>query len=117
MIGWSPSGEKLLAEVNLWEYETDLGFDHVALIYDAHTGSANEVPALNQALTRHFGSDCEFEQTVTGWRTNAQILVRVSRTPESEEYERHFCVKEPRKFIYDLKEETIRAVRPGQAVD
>lgn len=25
LIGWSPSGKKLLTEVNLWDYESDSG--------------------------------------------------------------------------------------------
>jgi hypothetical protein len=112
VIGWSPSGGKLLAEVNLWKYETDLGYGHVALIYDASTDSAKEIPALNEAFTRHFGPNCEFELAIKGWKTNEQILVRISRTPESEEYEQHFCVKEPRIFVYDLQKETLQVDRP-----
>jgi hypothetical protein len=46
LIGWSPSGDKLLAEVNFWEYETDRGFGHVPLIYDASTGTASEISGL-----------------------------------------------------------------------
>ncbi|MFI5058119.1 MAG: hypothetical protein ACHQLQ_08020 [Candidatus Acidiferrales bacterium] len=110
LIGWSPSGDRLLAEVNLWKYETDLGYDHVALIYDASTDLAREIPALDEALTRHFGPDCEFELAVKGWKTNEQILVKISRTPESEEYEQHFCVKEPRTLVYDLQKETVQAI-------
>jgi hypothetical protein len=26
LVGWSPNGDKLLAEVTLWKYETDLGY-------------------------------------------------------------------------------------------
>ncbi len=113
VIGWSPSGDKLLAEVNLWKYETDLGYGHVALIYDASKATAKEIPALNAALTLHFGPDCEFELAIRDWKTNEQILVKISRTPESEEYEQHFCVKEPDTFVYDLQKETVAASRPG----
>src|ERR1700686_1255899 len=37
LIGWAPSGDKLLAEVNLWRYETDGGYGHVAVVYDGST--------------------------------------------------------------------------------
>src|SRR5580765_6940735 len=73
LVGWSPNGDKLLAEVTLWKYETDLGYGHVALIYDASKGSANEVTALDHALDRHFGTDCSFELAVQGWKNRRAV--------------------------------------------
>jgi hypothetical protein len=107
LIGWSPNGAKLLAEVNLWEYETDGGFDHVTLVYDASTGTAKENHP-DKALSRHFGSECEFEHVVEAWRTDEQVLIKVLKSPEDESYEQHFCVKAPRKFLYDLQNETLQ---------
>ena len=109
LIGWSAGGEKLLAEVNFWKYETDRGFWHVPLIYDASTGTASEIHGLDKALTQHFGSDCEFEPAVEGWKGNEQIVVRVSRPPEDESYEQHFCVTAPRLLVYDLQKETVQS--------
>lgn len=114
LIGWSPSGEKLLAEVNTWEYETDGGFDHIAVIYDASTGSAKEIPAVSEAVSRHFGPDCEFELAIAGWKTDAQILVKVSRPPKTESYEQHFCVNRPRTFVFDLARNTLQ-IEPQEA--
>jgi hypothetical protein len=107
LIRWSPSGAKLLAEVNLWRYETDGGFDHLALVYDASTEVAKELHP-DQALARHFGSSCEFELAVHGWKTDEQMLIKVSKSPESEAYVQHFCVKEPREFVFDLQKETVQ---------
>jgi hypothetical protein len=112
LIGWSPTADKLLAEVNLWEYETDRGFVHVPLIYDASTGQAKEILALDQSLSCHFGPNCEFEFEVEGWKTNEQLLTKISRTPVSEEYEQHFCVTKPRVFVFDLQKGTVQADRP-----
>jgi hypothetical protein len=112
VIGWSPSADKLLAEVNLWKYETDLGYGHVALIYDASTDSAKEIPALDEALTRHFGADCNFELTLNGWKTNEQILVKISAYTDSEEDEQHSCVKEPVTLVYDLQKGTVQTAPP-----
>jgi hypothetical protein len=109
LIGWSASGEKLLAEVNLWKYETDRGFSHVPLIFDVSTGTASEIRALDNALTRHFGSDCEFESVVDGWKGNEQIVVKVSRPPEDESYEQHFCITEPRYLVYDLQKTSLHS--------
>ncbi len=109
LIGWSASGGRLLAEVNFWKYETDRGFSHLPLIYDASTGTASEIRGLDKALTQHFGSDCEFEATVHGWKGNEQIVVKVSRPPEDESYEQRFCVSEPRLLVYDLRKETVQS--------
>jgi hypothetical protein len=102
VIGWSPSGDKLLAEVNLWKYETDGAYGHIAVVYDSSTDSTKEVPALNEALLRHFGPNCEFELALERWKSNEEVLVKISRSPEDESYEQHFCVEQPRVFVFDL---------------
>lgn len=116
LIGWSPSGDKLLAEVNLWRYETDGGFDHLAYVYDASRGVAKELHP-DRALARHFGSSCEFELAVDDWKTDEQISIKVSKSPESETYVQHFCVNKPRKFLFDLQEETLGAEPPERRKD
>src|SRR5438132_9502732 len=69
LIGWSPNGDKLLAQVSFWKYETDRGFGHVPLIYDALTRQVIEIRAAGEALARHFGSDCEFEPALKAWKS------------------------------------------------
>ena len=112
LIGWSENGGKLLAEVTFWKYETDRGFAHVPLIYDASTGTASEIRGVDKALTQHFGSNCEFEATADHWNGNEQIVVRVSRPPEDESYEQRFCVTEPRLLVYDLRKEAVQLGLP-----
>ena len=115
LIGWSPSGEDLLLEVSLWKYETDLGFNHVIVVYDAAAHSVKEDRKLEDALMRHFGSECEFELGAKGWKTDRQILVTVSRTPVSDEYEQHFCVNKPQLFAYDLLKDSLQSMEPKTA--
>jgi hypothetical protein len=112
LVGWSPDGSKLLAEVTFWEYETDRGFGHVPLIYETAIGKAKEVPAAVGALSNHFGRECEFEMAVAGWRSDQQLLIRVSKTPDDESYEQHFCVSRPRLFVFDLLKNTVRPEGP-----
>jgi len=109
LIGWSPSGDRLLAEVNLWTYDSDAGYDHVPLIYNAHTDSAKEISGVDQVVSRHFGPNCEFELAVTGWKTDDQILVKVSQSPTDGSYEQHFCVKSPLTFVFGLRSKTLQA--------
>jgi hypothetical protein len=107
LIGWSPNGDKLLAEVNLWDNESDSGFEHVALVYDASTNMAKEVHP-DRALSRRFGPNCEFELAIESWKADGDIVIKVSKSPETEQYEQHFCVKEPRTFVFDLQKEIVK---------
>ena len=111
LVGWSPDGTKLLAEVTSWKYETDSGFEYTPLIYDVSTNSAKEIPALEKSLLLYFGSNCEFEHSVRGWVTDQQIRVRISRTQESEEYEQHFCVDGPKLFVYYLQKDKLQSIQ------
>ena len=112
LVGWSPSGDKLLAQVNLWDHDSDSGYSRLALIYDTSTDSAQEIRPLDDALSHVFGTACEFDIKIAGWRTNQKILVKVSRTPPTDEYEQQFCVKQARMFVYDLQKGTLQALRP-----
>jgi hypothetical protein len=109
LIGWSPDGDKLLAEINIWAYETDVVYDHIAVVYDVSTGLAKDVPALKEALSRHFGPSCDFEVAIEKWKTNEQVLVKVSKPPAEESDEQRFCVEEPRMFVFDLQTKRLLA--------
>ena len=113
LIGWSPDGAKLLAEVNVWRYEADTGYGHVPLVYDVSAGTAKEIDALFPVLENHFPTECEFELVTQGWQTNELLQVKVSRTPESDEYEQNFCVKKPLLLFFDLRTETLQAGKPA----
>jgi hypothetical protein len=113
LIGWSPSGDQLLAEINLWQYETDRGFGHIALLYDAAVGRAKEIEP-DKAVSRHFGSNCEYELSIESWRTDEQMIIKVSKSPEDESYEQRFCVNAPQKFLFDIQKQTLRAETEGR---
>jgi hypothetical protein len=107
LIGWSPSGDELLAEMNYWEYETDAGFDYIPLIYDTRSHQAIEMKSADEALINHFGTDCEFEPTVEGWKSDTQILIRVSKMPGDESSEQKSCVEKPQLFVFDLEDGSV----------
>ena len=69
LLDWSPSGDRLLAEITFWTYESDVGFGYLPVIYDASTNSAREVLAMDKALVKLLGSDCGFEDHVRGWKS------------------------------------------------
>jgi hypothetical protein len=111
LISWSPNGDKLLAQINTWEYETDLGYGRLGLIYDAVAGSAHELEELNAALSVHFGKACEFDVSLQRWTTEQKLTIKIFKTPETEEYEQHFCVTEPRLLLFDLRKRSIDTAR------
>lgn len=108
IIGWSPDGDELLAEVNLWQYETHSGYEHVALFYDASSESTIEIPELNHALSKQLGSNCEFERTIEGWKNDEQILVKVSNSSADGSRKQHSCVESPRIFLFNLQSKALR---------
>ena len=108
LIGWSPSGGKLLAEINLWRYETDGGYGRVQLIYDSSTKSATEIPSLYKTLARHFGENCEFDFAAESWKSDEQVMVKVTKALEDPSYDQHFCVQRPRLFVFNLASNTLR---------
>jgi hypothetical protein len=116
LVGWSPDGSKLLAEVTSWKYETDSSFDFAPVIYDVSADSAKEQSALGKSLLLYFGSSCEFDYSVRNWETDQQIRIRISPTPESREYEQHFCVDHPKLFVYDLLKDKLQPIQPVHGV-
>lgn len=112
LVGWSPNGDRLLAEVTFWAYESDAGFGFIPLIYDSSSNSAKEVQAMDKTLMRLLGSGCSFEDHVRGWKTDERLLVRVSPSFGVDEDEDSSCVKEPRLFLYDLQRDTLQPIQP-----
>jgi hypothetical protein len=103
IIGWSPEGDQLLAEVTSWAYETDTGFEYTPVIYNAATSTAQENSALEKALSDHMGKDCSFEHNLIRWKTNRQVLVRISPYQDVDGSDEYSCVKQPKLLSYDLQ--------------
>ncbi len=112
IIGWSPNGDHLLAEVTSWTYESDTGFEYTPVIYDTATSTAQERSALEKALTSHLGKDCSFEHNLMRWKTNRQIVVRISPYQDVDGSDEYSCVKRPKLLLYDLQTNTLMPFSP-----
>lgn len=106
IIGWSPSGDHLLAEITSWTYESDIGFEYTAVIYDAATSTAQENSALEKALRDHLGN-CSYEHNLTHWKTNTQVLVKVSPYVDVDGSDEYSCLKQPKLFLFDLRSNSL----------
>jgi hypothetical protein len=111
LIGWSPDGSKLLAEVTTWKYNTDTGYGYTPVIFDVSTDSVKEISTLEKTLRKYFGSKCEFEHSVRSWISEHQIVVKISRTPESDKYGQHFCVDRPVLLVYDFQKDKLQTIQ------
>jgi hypothetical protein len=112
LIGWSPNGRELLLQVNFWRYETDLGYGRLGVVYNATTGSAQELKELNAALALHFGDNCEFDVAIEGWKSDKQVSVKILKALETDTYEQHFCVEKPLILVFDIQRGTLETPQP-----
>jgi hypothetical protein len=112
IIGWSPDGDQLLVEVTSWAYETDTGFEYSPVIYDAATSAAQEDSAMENALVGHLGKECSFEHNLIRWKTNRQVLVRISPYQDVDGSDEYSCVKQPKLLLYDLQTNSLIPIPP-----
>jgi hypothetical protein len=112
LVGWSPSGDKLLAEVNVWEYDTDRSYGRIAVIYDGSAGTAKEIRNLDPTVSRYFGRNCEYEISLIRWETDDTIILGVSKSLKDDSYEQKFCVNQPRTFVFDFSSSSLLPARP-----
>ena len=102
IIGWSPGGDHLLAEITSWIYESDTGFEYTPVVYDVATSTAQENSALEKALKDRLGN-CSYEHNLTAWKTNTQVLVKISPFVDVDADDEYSCFKRPKLFLYDLQ--------------
>ena len=107
LVGWSKATTKLLFRLYEWPYDSDADTVNTAFVYDKVTAQVNEVP-IAKAITKRFGSDCEFDQRVLGWEGADSVLVRVSKAPLTEHHDQVFCVQKPQAFVFNLTDNTLR---------
>ena len=108
IIGWSPNGERLLAEITSWIYQSDTGFEYTPVIFDAATSTAQENSAFEKALKDHLGN-CSYEHNVTHWKTNTQVLVKVSPYLDVDGSDEYSCLKQPKLFLFDIRTSSLVA--------
>jgi hypothetical protein len=106
IVGWSPSGNKLLAEATDWAYGSDAGLNRTVLIYDAARGL--RTVDIDKSLNERFGRECLFDYTVVRWESESTILLSVLPLHENLE-ERPPCVTRQTTFVYDIENGSMRS--------
>lgn len=110
LLGWSEDGEKLLIQLEEYPYDSDAMTVRTALVFEPASEQVKDLH-LVQALQRVFGKECEFDQTVMGWKSLDSILVRITRTPHTDHYKQVFCVSSPTLYTFSLRTKSVSRSR------
>lgn len=114
VVGWSPSGERLLAEITSWIYESDTGFEYTPVIYDSATSTAQEDSAMEKALKDYLGN-CSYLHNLTHWKTDTQVVVKVSPYLDVDGSDEYSCIKQPKLFVFDLQSNSLIPLPSGSS--
>jgi len=109
IIGWSPSGKKLLAEATDWAYGSDAGLNRTVLIYEV--GKGLRTVAIDRSLNGRFGRECLFDYSVTRWESESAIQLLVLPQHETMD-ERSSCVSRQTALIYDVDKGSLKSEQP-----
>lgn len=106
LVDWSSDGGFLLADLVLWEYESDSGFMRVPIIYDVRK-SAFIRPDVDHFFGEYYRIDaskenCEFELLTEGFSPDGNLIFSAARPPLNPTYEQVFCLDEKQTFLFEL---------------
>lgn len=113
LVDWSKDGRFLLAELVLWEYESDAMMMRVPIIYDAEKNEFIR-PDVYHFFDEYYKTDsfkekldptkthCEFELQAVGFSPEGNIILSASRPPDNPSYEQVFCLDQKQTFAFDL---------------
>jgi len=113
LVDWSSDGRFLLADLVLWEYESDALVMRVPIIYDA---AKNEFvrPDVYHFFDDYYKTDafkekldprsthCEFELRAEGFSPDGNIVLSASRPPDNPSYDQVFCLEKSQTFLFEL---------------
>jgi hypothetical protein len=107
LAGWLH--EKLLFQLTEWEFDSDAMTTTSALVLNSTTLKIDNTRAA-QKLEKFFGTECEFDSFVAGWKSDSEILMRVQKTPLTESYEQKFCVQHPTIYLVGVANDNVKQV-------
>jgi hypothetical protein len=102
LVDWSADGTNLLMERTIWGYETEGELTDLVL-FTVSSGTVT-VPDLQKVLETRFGKDCSSENSLVGFTTEANVVIRVA--PVKDTYYNEgatSCVKKRTLLALDAK--------------
>lgn len=113
LLDWSKDGGFLLADLILWEYESDALVIRVPIVYDVAKSKFLR-PDVYHFLDEYYKTDafekkldpstnhCEFELRSEGFAPDSKIVLLASRPPDNPTYDQVFCLDKSQRFLLDL---------------
>lgn len=113
LVDWSSDGRFLLANLVLWEYESDALVMRVPVIYDA-AKSEFVRPDVYHVFDDYYKTDvfkeksdprmthCEFELRAEGFSPDGNIVLSASRPQDNPSYDQVFCLDGNQTFLFEL---------------
>jgi hypothetical protein len=113
LVDWSSDGRFLLADMVLWEYESDALVMRVPIIYDV-TKSEFIRPDVYHFFDEYYKTSffkekpepsaprCEFELRTEGFSPDGNIIVSASRPPDDPSFVQEFCLDKKQTFLFEL---------------
>jgi len=114
LVDWSKDGRFLLADLVLWECESDALLMRVPIIYDAEKNEFIR-PDVYHFFDEYYktdsfkekpdpeGTHCEFELHAVGFSPEGNVIISASRPPDNPSYQQVFCLDQKQTFEFDLK--------------
>jgi hypothetical protein len=112
LVDWSKDARFLLADLVLWEYETDTGLIRVPIIYDVKEREfirPDVYHFFNEYYKSHASKEnCEFNLQAEGFSSEGDLILAATRPPLSSTYDQVFCLNKRQTFQFDLRTNRIR---------
>src|SRR6266853_856339 len=112
LVDWSKDGRFLLADLVLWEYESDSGVMRVPIVYDVKEREfiRRDVYHFFDEYYRRDASkeNCEFDLKAEGFSPEGDLILAAKRPPLSSTYVQVFCLRKKQTFQFELGTNKIR---------
>jgi hypothetical protein len=112
LVDWSRDGRFLLAELVLWEYESDSGFTRVPIVYDRR-GKDFIRPDVYHFFDKYYRTgaskeNCEFALLTEGFSPEGNLIMAASRPPLNPSHDQVFCFNGKQTVEFELETNKIR---------
>jgi hypothetical protein len=108
LLDWSPDGERLLIELMLWTYPTDV-VNPLIVVYDARTSMVRELP-IYPLLKEKYPGKCFVELRALGFTPEGGVVVSAGPLTRTYSFATPNCTTDRVLWMYHQGEEAIESL-------
>jgi hypothetical protein len=119
LVDWSSDGRLLLANLVLWEYESDALLMRVPVIYDIRKSDFTRPDVyhfFDEHYEKHAKQHCALQLLTEGFSPDGNLIISASRTPLNDSYDQVFCFDGKQTFLFQLGANKISDLPAGYKV-